>query len=487
MSQIFTIQNDTIIIDKIALKEIAGDIVHSGNLTSQSITVDTLTVKNLVTDQAKPAAGGEWTANLEEEIAGKGLRWTWGEGSFNFMYRAGGRLWTNADVDLNENNSYKIDNVAVLSAGSLGPTITKSNLKQIGALNNLRVVGDATIGDFAVFSSNLGRLGINTENPNGALSIVENEIEFVAGSARIGSAQVGTYSNADLNIITDNTARIVVKNNGDVIFGNNLSKTANVTIHGTLKVESIVSDTRIDRYSSVEFKSTKDNSIYNKGLEWYGTGPTRYLVMASNPDRLWTSESLDLANGQSYYAGGKLVLSQTALGESVVSSNLVKLGNLESLKVIGPASFVDSVTAETISLKNAVFNDRLNNVNISSTGISTSSNISVVVSQDEVFYADSNQINVGNKDNVRRPVKVYGPLSVGVSNPDPEVDLTVKGNVSFASKKFITGNVAPTQGSYSKGDICWNNTPQTGSYIGWVCVTEGAPGIWMPFGLIANE
>jgi hypothetical protein len=487
MSQIFTIQNDTIIIDKIALKEVAGDINHTGNLTTKSITVDTLTVKNLVAENNKSSGSGEWTANLEADITGKGLSWTHGNGSYRLVYRDGGRIWSDADLDLKTGQSYKIDNVAVLSEGALGSSITKSNLKQIGTLNNLTVLGDSSIGQFAFFSSNLGRFGINTENPNGPLSIVENDVEFVAGSSRIGSADVGTYSNSDLNIVTDNTARIIVKNDGNIIFGNEQSKTANVTIYGTLNVETIISDTRIDRYSSLEFKSTKDNSIYNKGLMWTGTGIDRHLVMASNPDRLWTTESFDLAAGQSYYVNKKLVLSETAIGESVVTSNLTKLGRLESLEVSGPVTFNNSFTVSTATLKSAVFNDRLNNLNINSTGLSSTNNISVSVSSSEVLYADVHQINIGNKDNVRRPVKVYGPLSIGVNNPDPAFDLTVKGNVSFNDKKFITGNVAPTQGTFNKGDICWNNQPQSGSYIGWVCVTEGAPGIWMPFGLIATQ
>jgi hypothetical protein len=487
MSQIFTIQNDTIIIDKIALNQVTGDITHTGSLTTDAITVETLTVKNLVAENSKAAASGDWTANVEADVTGKGLSWTWGDGSYRLIYRDGGRIWADADLDIKSGKSFKIDNVAVLSEGALGSSITKSNLRQVGTLNSLTVLGETSIGQFAFFSSNLGRFGINTESPNGPISIVENDVEFIAGSLKVGSAEVGTYSNSDLNIITDNTARIVVKNNGDVIFGNELSKTANVTIHGTLNVSNIISDTRIDRYSPLEFKSTKDNTIYNKGLVWSGTGPTRHFVMASNPDRLWTTESLDLSVGQSYFINNTLVLSETALGEHVVKSSLTTLGNLESLNVTGPATFTNEINVETVKIKNAVFNDRLNDLNISSTGISSTSNISVLVSQDEVFYADFHQVNIGNKNNSRRPVKVYGPLSVGVNNPDPDVDLTVKGNVSFADKKFITGNVAPTQGTYSKGDVCWNNQPQSGSYIGWVCVTEGAPGIWLPFGLITNQ
>jgi hypothetical protein len=44
---------------------------------------------------------------------------------------------------------------------------------------------------------------------------------------------------------------------------------------------------------------------------------------------------------------------------------------------------------------------------------------------------------------------------------------------------------ASTDGTYQRGDIVWNTAPNTGGYIGWVCVTAGTPGGWTGFGLIA--
>jgi polygalacturonase len=46
-------------------------------------------------------------------------------------------------------------------------------------------------------------------------------------------------------------------------------------------------------------------------------------------------------------------------------------------------------------------------------------------------------------------------------------------------------NVAPTGGTYQVGDIVWNNTPSASGFIGWVCVTAGAPGTWKTFGAIS--
>jgi hypothetical protein len=496
MSQIFNIQDDKVIINKLALRYLEGSIIHAGNLdiagsasvqsnlvVNGTISADTINVKNLVTDSGSLANVGNWTVSTEEELAGKGFSWAHGNAGYNLIYRDGGRIWTNADLDLEVANSYKIDNVSVLSAGVLGASITKSNLKQVGTLNQLNVTGDTNLSEFAFFNSGLGRLGINTDQPNAALSIAENDVELVFGSPEYGQAEFGTYTNHDLSIITDNTARVVIKNNGDITFK------GDVTINGTLKVDTIVTDTRIDRYSPLEFKSTRDTAIYGKGLLWSGTGNTRQLIMLANPDRLWTSESFDIGIEQSYYVNGVATLSATTLGEHVTNSSLTKVGILQSLTVNGPVSLVGNIDAvhSTAQLKSAVFNSNLNELNIISTGLSTTNNISITTAQDEVFYADVNEINVGNKSNVRRPVKIYGPVSVGVSNPDPEVDLTVKGNVSFANKKFITGLAAPKEGTFNQGDICWNEDPQSDNYIGWVCVAEGAPGTWMPFGAIARQ
>ena len=78
-------------------------------------------------------------------------------------------------------------------------------------------------------------------------------------------------------------------------------------------------------------------------------------------------------------------------------------------------------------------------------------------------------------------------MSVGSNNPDPTLGLSVAGNVSFNNKKFINGNEAPTTGEFRKGDICWNQQPTLNGYVGWICLVDGTPGVWAPFGQIANQ
>lgn len=483
MSQIFTILDDKVVIKKLTVDEIQGDVTLVGTLTVNSLKVlDEEPKTALATDF------GSWSVEDEADLFSKGLSWTWPTGSIQLAYRSGARLWTDADIDLAANKSYMIENTPVLSKDSLGGTITKSNLREIGTLRKLVVSGDATIADFACFNSSFGRLGLNTENPNGVLSIVDNNVEVVITSPRDNLAQIGTYTSHDLEFITDNLPRIAIKNNGQVVFGNESTKNADVRIYGTLTVDTVVADNRIDRYQPLEFKTSRERGIYGQGLIWTGTGDMRQFIMRADTDRLWSSESIDLAEDKSYMINGSSVLSSVGLGPTVTRSNLSKLGTLEELHVQGEATFMDRINASRaiLNAKVILFNDGPE-FTISNGKLASNDKVSIEVLATEKFYADQHEIVIGNKQDTRKPVKVFGQLTVGINTPPEGVDLAVSGNIQFADKKFVTGSSIPVSGSFSKGDICWNSNPTVENFVGWVCTESGAPGHWLPFGAISRQ
>lgn len=500
MNQLLSVVEDKLVIDKLRLNKTEGNVSHYGDFTvygtvnldkdlavNGTITVDTLHVKNLTSENSGSSASGQWVTNLEDELVSKGFSWTWGNGKVDLSYQSGNRLkLSGGDLDLAPNKSYKIDNTEVITIDSLGPTIAKSNLKELGNLNSLTVTGNAFISEFAYFASGFGRLGLNTDEPNGALSIVENDVELVLGSPNYGRAQIGTYTNHDVTFITDNTDRIVIKNDGKVIFGDATTKSANVTIYGTLNVDTLVSDNRIERFSSLEIKSSRDSTTYGKGIIWTGTGNTKQFIMMAGPDRLYTTESFDLAENQCYYVNGRPVLTEVSLGDTVAHSKLTSVGVLESLTVSGDTNLLNSLTVNGLVNTTALTVGTGNNTISISNGSINCSEISIKSAQDEAFYADVNEIAIGNKNNTRKPLKMFGPVSVGVANPDLDADFTVKGSVKFDGKKFINGSAEPTEGTFNKGDICWNEEPQLHGYVGWVCVTSGTPGTWIPFGAIGR-
>ena len=77
---------------------------------------------------------------------------------------------------------------------------------------------------------------------------------------------------------------------------------------------------------------------------------------------------------------------------------------------------------------------------------------------------------------------MFGKVGIGVANPSANFE--VAGPIKFEGKKFATGSDAPQDGLWKNGDIVWNNSPEAGGWIGWICVREGTPGLWKPFGNI---
>ena len=462
-----------------------GDYEITGNVSVSSLTVEhtldvgTIRANRIVSLEGNHSELGNFTGENESEIDGRGLRFTAPNIDSMIVYRAGGKIWTNSHLDVAAEKSYHIDSTEVLSINKLGPTVTQSSLRQVGTLNKLLVSGDTVLGDFAHFSSDSGRLGINTESPNGELSVITNNIEVIVGSDSVHRAKIGTYTNDHLDIITDDTTRITVTNGGEVVIGDAEYRNGVLRVNGKLYVNEIIADTRLSRSTSLIFEATEDQPFYGKGIEWVGKDRVRKLVLGHNPDRIYSTESIDIANNNGYYIGNQLVLSSHALGPAVVESNLIKVGVLQDLVVAGSAQLT------TILSNDIQLSSESNHIVISSSGVSTDNEFTISRGHHADLHISATDISIGHRQNKTRPVRLSGRVGINVSNPNESVDLAVGGDFSFANKKFTTGTSAPDDGVYSKGDICWNSNPNTSSYVGWICITEGNPGEWRPFGLIA--
>jgi hypothetical protein len=488
MAKLFDIQDTTVAISDLTLTttrgnfkhegnvDVAGDISHVENVdVKNTLRASTIIVSNLITSNGDSAQLGQWLGSTESDINGKGFSWSWGTGQSQLIYRGGGRLWTNSNFDIGVGSSYKINNTPVLSAGVLGASITSSSLTDVGTLNSLSVSGNADIGQFLFVNSTVNRLGIGTEEPSAALTILDNNVEITLGSPRVNVAQIGTSSNHDLVLATDGQPRITIKNAGDVVVP------GNITINGTLTVDNLVTDSRVDRTHPIQFLPTKTSSIYGLGLVWAGADSPHQLTLLSGPDRIYSSDNIDLANSKSYHINTQPVLSEDTLGASVVNSSLTTVGTLNNLNVAG--SIQSAILATPVV---NVFSDS-ETLTIKHDSISANSKITLSVGAKEAFYSDSTETIIGDMTQQTKPTKVFGPLSVNINNPDPSLSFSVAGDVSIGNKRFTNGTSSPTSGSYLLGDICWNSNPQASSFIGWVCVFAGSPGQWLPFGNIASQ
>lgn len=246
---------------------------------------------------------------------------------------------------------------------------------------------------------------------------------------------------------------------------------------------------------NIEMKAL-NGSVSNTGVIWTGEGNTRQLTQQQ--DRLFSSNSVDIATGNQYRIDNRVVLNSTTLGSDVRQSSLTSTGTLQNLSTEGSLNF-----------DNFMFYDEVNNR--FGLGIEAPNGVLSVGSIEHEFVVDNNEVGkfkVGSwttselsiiTDDTTRihisetgritlhdKVKVQGKLGVNVNNVSADVDLDVAGAMRFSGKKMESAIAAPVDGSYKLGDVVWNNAPRPSGYVGWICVRDGTPGEWAPFGLIAQ-
>jgi len=510
MNQLLSIVDDKLVIDKLRVKFTEGALTHAGSLEvvgttkfndtvtidrdvniKGAITADTINVKHIICDEA----GGvkdpvSFSANTEKELDGRGFRFTDGHATRQFVFKEGNKMWSTMDLDLAREKVYSIDGVPVITSTSLGDGIVHSGLQTVGNLKSLNVTGAVEFAEFAFFNHVHNRFGINTDSPNGAIGIHENNVDIVLGSYKNDYAYIGTYNNSNLELGTDNTARITLKNTGEIDIGHAKYKNAVVRIHGKLEVDSLV--TANESSSPLSFVAKNGNTIYGTGIVWYHNNDTKQFTYMSSPDRIWSTETIDLSNEKYYAIDNAMVLSKNSLGESVTESSLTRLGRLNSLEVNNDSNFYGIVTvgtdnAITLSQHGIQFAGG-NDFTITNNGFKVNSDFNIICDNEQEFKVDSKgSIELGNKQNINRKVSIYGQVSVGANSPEENMALTVNGPVSLNNKRFVKSDARPTVGRFSVGDICWNTQPKATDYVGWICVREGTPGEWMPFGQIQSQ
>lgn len=289
----------------------------------------------------------------------------------------------------------------------------------------------------------------------------------------------------------------------DVTFNKSVTVEGTVRVH-RLEVNELQADLRVERSSSLEFKAEKDNPVYGKGLLWIGNGTTKQLIYSANPDRFFSSESIDLTSGKQFSIGGISVLTATSIGSGVEKSNLREVGRLRNLTVSGDVTINNNIYYNAASRRlgmgtdtpNAAISLVDNNIELvlggtqesrGAIGTFTHSDLELVTDNVARITLRSNgDISLGNKSAAPSQVSVHGKMSVGVNQPDPTVDLHVSGAIKFNNNLHTAGDSVPLYGAFTLGDIIWNTKPAPGGWVGWICIASGSPGQWTLFGAIAR-
>ncbi len=209
----------------------------------------------------------EFKSNKEESIYGKGLLWT-GTGTTKqlMLIASPDRFYSSESIDLAKDKILSINNVIAISEKELGPSITKSNLKELGRLKGLVVDGDISINQYAFYNADSDRLGLGTDEPHGALSIAEDGIEIVIGTRESTRGSIGTYASNPFDIVTDAKPRISIAANGNILLGNQNQSPVQVSIHGKLAVRVNNPDPEVDLHINGPMR-------YHGHLHMYGSIP----------------------------------------------------------------------------------------------------------------------------------------------------------------------------------------------------------------------
>ena len=214
-----------------------------------------LNLNNIIKDLAEAASRPvtqeiteflEFRAKAGSSNTGKGILWTYEGKTKQIVLHDNNKFFISESIDLGTDKSIMIGGAKILDTGTLGPSVQKSNLRELGRLKGLVVDGSVSINQNLYYNSSLERLGLGTNEPNAALGILENGVELVIGVGENLKAKIGTHGNNDLEIVTDETARITIKANGNVDLGNPTKNPVSVKIHGKLSIGVATPDPAVD-------------------------------------------------------------------------------------------------------------------------------------------------------------------------------------------------------------------------------------------------
>jgi hypothetical protein len=328
--------------------------------------------------------------------------------------------------------------------------------------------------------------------------------DHLNGGTIINFASTGIKDESTKQQITIKDSAVEITNltvgqlKGDLSVENSIkAKTITVDV---LEVKEIKTDLKFGQSAPLEITVSNGETLSGKGMLLKGQGPTKQLIFTAGPDKFLSTEHFELLKDHEYRIDGTPVLSATALGTGVVKSNLREVGRLRGLIVDGSMSLGQYI----------YYNDTTNRFGI---GIENpNAGLSVCEDGVEVMIGTKDQtrgmvgtfasaafdivtdstarISIGSSGNITfnsSEIVLNGKLAIGVRTRDPRADLHVAGPIKYQDRLHQYLDGIPDSGTYGRGDIVWNASPEVGRCVGWVCTRAGSPGSWLPFGEIKQS
>lgn len=268
-------------------------------------------------------------------------------------------------------------------------------------------------------------------------------------------------------------------------------------LYKTVEQITSVAQSSVDQNSGSLVFSNKD--LNNIGIFWNDSSGTKKLVFDKKLNKFFSSQDFDLDFDRSYQIGGVDVLRSKDLGNSVINSNLQTLGIVKNFKTSGDFELDKSIVwnskSKRLQIDSAVLSISKQDTVFEIESFDNFVNIGTKSATDLVLVTDdtarltvssSGVVSVGTKGSKSSQVNIYGTLGVGITNVDPRCSIDVSDPIGIQGKTIEYDYREPKDGYYKKGSIVFNSDPMPYKYIGWVCIKEGKPGIWKPFGKIED-
>jgi hypothetical protein len=331
--------------------------------------------------------------------------------------------------------------------------------------------------------------------------------DLIAGGtiANFGSTGIKDLATKQTLIVED--GKITVDSITVDTINSNFTVRGDVKIYGVLdagfvRTTELITNQRYEK-QFLEFGPGEKGTNIGTGLLWPGDPYNKQFVLMANPNRFMSTESIEVMAGRGYMVNGNWVIGEDSLGARVVNSNLTKVGTLENLHTSGNLNIDDQIFYNATSKRfgigieysSAIFTvqDEVNDIEIiidgdrngnARIGTRNTKGLELITDDQARITVDlRGDVTIGHEYRDSTVTRAYGKLSVGVKNPREQFE--VAGNIRFSNILMTTGDEPPTQGSYVTGDIVWNKIPMPGSWVGWVCIQGGSPGMWKTFGPIA--
>lgn len=298
------IKDQKIIVDIIETKRIDGDVQVLGNLhVTGELNIEKLKVKELISDRTYDKMYLEFQpVDVATNPNGSGLIWKGKDYTKLFVFKNNSdRYYSTENIDLHVDKAYQIDGIDVLNKNTLGSTIRKSSLRQVGTLHSLNVTGDVDLSEFVKFDSNQQRISINIDKPVGTITISDIEQDVIMNiDVDDGRAKIGTYNSRPFDLTVGDLSVITLDPKGLVSIGNEYKENITTRMWGKLGINVKNPEADLEVKGSIRLSgklfivdnSPPENGNYKRGdIVWNETpqpnSPIGWVCVISGSPGKW--------------------------------------------------------------------------------------------------------------------------------------------------------------------------------------------------------